>query len=85
MNFVNVGLGNYISYEKISAIVSPDSAPIRRLAQDAKDKGLCIDATYGRRTRAIVVMDNGQVVLSSIQPDTIIGRNGNKKKEKDNG
>ena len=85
MNFVNIGLGNYISYDKISAIVAPESAPIKRLVQEAKDKGTAIDATFGRRTRAVVVMDSGQVVLSSIQPDTIIGRNGNKKKATDNG
>lgn len=85
MNFVNIGLGNYISYDKISAIVAPESAPIKRLVQEAKDKGTAIDATFGRRTRAVVVMDSGQVVLSSIQPETIIGRNGNKKKGADNG
>lgn len=85
MELLNVGLGSFVSYTKVVAIVAPESAPIKRLVQEAKDKGLAIDATFGRRTRAVVVMDSGQVVLSSIQPETIIGRNGNKKKGADNG
>ena len=81
MELLNVGLGSFVSYTKVIAIVAPESAPIKRLVQEAKDKGIAIDATFGRRTRAVVVMDSGQVVLSSIQPDTIIARNSNKKKE----
>ena len=75
MNLISIGLGNFVPYERISAIVAPDSAPVKRIVQEAKDKGICIDATYGRRTRAVLVLDNGQVVLSSIQPETIVGRN----------
>lgn len=75
MNLISIGLGNFVPYERISAIVAPDSAPVKRIVQDAKDKGICIDATYGRRTRAVLVLDNGQVVLSSIQPETLVGRN----------
>ena len=75
MNLISIGLGNFVPYERISAIVAPDSAPVKRIVQEAKDKGVCIDATYGRRTRAVLVLDNGQVVLSSIQPETIVGRN----------
>lgn len=75
MNLISIGLGNFVPYERISAIVAPDSAPVKRIVQEAKDKGTCIDATYGRRTRAVLVLDNGQVVLSSIQPETLVGRN----------
>lgn len=75
MNLLSIGLGNYVPYENISAIVAPDSAPVKRLVQEAKDKLVCIDATYGRRTRAVIVLNSGQVVLSSIQPETIVGRN----------
>lgn len=75
MNLLNIGLGNFVPYENISAIVAPDSSPVKRLVQDAKDKLICIDATYGRRTRAVIILQSGQVVLSSIQPETIVGRN----------
>ena len=75
MNLISIGLGNFVPYERISAIVAPDSAPVKRIVQEAKDKGICIDATYGRRTRSVLVLDNGQVVLSSIQPETLVGRN----------
>lgn len=75
MNLISIGLGNFVPYERISAIVAPDSAPVKRIVQEAKDKGICIDATYGRRTRAVLVLDNGQVVLSSTQPETLVGRN----------
>lgn len=75
MNLISIGLGNFVPYERISAIVAPDSAPVKRIVQEAKDKGICVDATYGRRTRAVLVLDNGQVVLSSIQPETLVGRN----------
>ena len=75
MNLISIGVGNFVPYERISAIVAPDSAPVKRIVQEAKDKGICIDATYGRRTRAVLVLDNGQVVLSSIQPETLVGRN----------
>lgn len=75
MDLLNIGLGNYVPYGRVVAIVAPDSAPVKRLVQDAKDKGTAVDATYGRRTRAVVVMDSGQVVLCSIQPETIVDRN----------
>lgn len=75
MNLLSIGLGNFVPYENISAIVAPDSAPVKRLVQEAKDKLTCIDATYGRRTRAVIILNSGQVVLSSIQPETIVGRN----------
>lgn len=75
LNMVSIGLGNFVPYERIVAIVAPDSAPIKRLVQEAKDKGTAVDATYGRRTRAVIVLDSGQVVLSSIIPETILNRN----------
>lgn len=74
MNFINIGLGNFVSYDRIAAVVAPDSAPVKRLVQEAKDKLICIDATYGRRTRSVIVMDSGQVVLSPIYPETIVNR-----------
>lgn len=71
---INIGFGNMVSANRIVAIVSPDSAPIKRLVQDARDKALTIDATHGRRTRAVIITDTGHVVLSSIQPETIANR-----------
>ena len=74
MKLINIGFGNIVSANRIISIVSPESAPIKRLVQEAKDKGVAIDATYGRRTRAVIVMDSGHVVLSAVQPETVAGR-----------
>ncbi len=74
MQFINIGFGNVVSSNRIISIVSPDSAPIKRLIQEAKDKGTAIDATSGRRTRAVIIMDSGHVVLSAVQPETVAGR-----------
>ncbi len=74
MQLINIGFGNVVSSDRIVAIVSPESAPIKRLVQDAKDSGRAIDATCGRRTRAVIVMDSNHVVLSSVQPETVAGR-----------
>lgn len=74
MKLINIGFGNMVSASKLVAIVSPESAPIKRIIQDARDKGVLIDATYGRRTRAVIVMDSDHVVLSSIQPETVASR-----------
>lgn len=63
-----------VSSSRLIAIVSPESAPIKRIIQEVREKGLLIDATYGRRTRAVIVMDSGHVVLSAIQPETVAGR-----------
>lgn len=71
---INIGFGNMISATKLVAIVSPDSAPIKRMVQDARAKGTLIDATYGRRMRAVVVMDSGHVILSPVQPETVAHR-----------
>ena len=74
MKFVNIGFGNSVATSRIIAVVSPESAPIKRIVQEAKDKGIAIDATCGRRTRAVVIMDSGNVILSAIQAETIVGR-----------
>ena len=74
MKLLNIGFGNMVSAERLVAIVSPDSAPIKRIIQEGRDRGLLIDATYGRRTRAVVVMDSDHVILSAIQPETIANR-----------
>ena len=81
MKLVNIGFGNTIAADKIIAIVSPDSAPIKRMVQEAKDNGTAIDATFGRKTRAVLIMDSGHVILSAIQPETIASRLDNKKIE----
>ena len=71
MKLINIGFGNMVSASRIITIVSPESAPIKRIIQDARDNGVLIDATYGRRTRAVIVMDSGHVILSAIQPETV--------------
>ena len=74
MKLLNIGFGNMISQGRLIAIVSPESAPIKRIITEARDKGSLIDATYGRRTRAVVIMDSGHVILSAILPETVAGR-----------
>ncbi len=74
MKLINIGFGNMVSAGRLVAIVSPESAPIRRIVSDAREKGMLIDATYGRRTRAVIVMDSDHVVLSAIQPETVANR-----------
>ena len=74
MKLINIGFGNMINASKLVAVVSPDSAPIKRIIQESKEKGNLIDATQGRRTRAVIVMDSGHTVLSAIQPETIASR-----------
>lgn len=74
IKLINVGFGNIVAANRVIAIVSPDSAPIRRIVSEAKERGQLIDATYGRRTRAVIVADSGHVVLSAIQPETVANR-----------
>ena len=74
MKLINIGFGHMISASRLITIVSPESAPIKRIIQDAKDKGMLIDATYGRRTRAVIIMDSDHVILSAVQPETVAGR-----------
>lgn len=71
---VNIGFGNIVSANRVIAIVSPESAPIKRIISDAREGGKLIDATYGRRTRAVIITDSGHVVLSAIQPETVANR-----------
>ncbi len=78
MQLINIGFGNLISASRVIAIVSPDSAPMKRLIQDTRDTGKLIDVTCGRKTRAVIITDSDHVILSAIQPETISGRsNGN--------
>ena len=74
MQLINIGFGNTVSANRIVAIVSPESAPRKRIVQEAKESGNAIDATCGRRTRAVVIMDSGHIVLSAVQPETVAGR-----------
>ena len=74
MKLINIGFGNMVSAGRIITIVSPESAPIKRIIQDARESGSLIAATYGRRTRAVIVMDSGHVILSAIQPETVANR-----------
>ena len=74
IKLINIGFGNIVSASRIIAIVSPESAPIKRIIQEAREKGMLIDATYGRRTRAVIVTDSGHIILSAIQPDTVAAR-----------
>ncbi|MCD8174667.1 MAG: DUF370 domain-containing protein [Phascolarctobacterium sp.] len=71
---INIGFGNVAAVNRIVAIVSPESAPIKRIIQETRDDGMLIDATYGRRTRAVIVMDSGHVILSAVQPETMANR-----------
>ena len=74
MKLINIGYGNMVSAGRVVAIVSPESAPIKRMIQDARDGGNLIDATYGRRTRAVIIADSGHIILSAIQPETVSNR-----------
>ena len=74
IKLINIGFGNIVAANRVIAIVSPESAPIKRIITDARERGELVDATYGRRTRAVMVMDSGHVVLSSIQPETVANR-----------
>ena len=74
IQLINIGFGNIVSANRVVAIVSPESAPIKRIITDARERGQLVDATYGRRTRAVIIMDSSHVVLSSIQPETVANR-----------
>lgn len=81
MRLINIGFGNMISSERLLSVVSPDSAPIKRLVQEAKDRAMLIDASFGRKTRAVIVMDTDHVVLSAITPEAIAKRLADKEGE----
>lgn len=76
---INIGFGNMVAVGRVVAIVSPDSAPIRRIMMEARERGELVDATYGRRTRAVIIADSGHILLSAIQPETIANRFMNQK------
>ncbi|MBQ2152173.1 MAG: DUF370 domain-containing protein [Acutalibacteraceae bacterium] len=71
MKMINIGFGNSVAAERIVSVVSPDSAPIKRMVQDARDKGRLIDASYGRKSRSVIFTDSDHIILSAVQPDTI--------------
>ena len=74
MQMINIGYGNMVSAARVIAVIAPDSAPVKRLIQESRDKGTLIDATYGRKTRAVIVMDSGHIVLSSLITETLAAR-----------
>lgn len=81
MRLINIGFGNIVSASRLVAIVSPESAPIRRIIQEARDRGMLIDATYGRRTRAVLITDSDHIILSAVQPETVANRLNSKETE----
>ena len=76
MKLINIGFGNMVSSSRVLTIVSPESAPIKRIVQEAKDRSMLVDATYGRKTKAVILMDTDHVILSAIQPESIAARAG---------
>lgn len=74
MKLINIGFGNMVSASRLVAIVSPESAPVKRIMQDARKRGSLIDATYGRRTRAVIITDSDHIILSAVQPETVANR-----------
>lgn len=74
MKLINIGFGNVVLSDRIVAVISPESAPVKRIIREAEEKGKLVNATYGRRTRAVVVTDSDHIVLSALQPETIAGR-----------
>lgn len=81
IKLINIGFGNLVSAHRLVAIVAPESAPIKRIIQEARDRGMLIDATYGRRTRAVVITDSDHVILSAVQPETVAHRLSDKTEE----
>ncbi|MCD8180510.1 MAG: DUF370 domain-containing protein [Firmicutes bacterium] len=81
MKLINIGFGNMVNAERVVAVVSPESAPIKRIMRDAEDKGNLINATYGRRTRAVIVTDSDHIILSALQTETVAGRLGGEANE----
>lgn len=71
MKLINIGFGNLVNAEKVMAVVNPDAAPIKRLVTKAKEEGTAVDATQGRRTKAVIILDNGTILLSALQPETV--------------
>ena len=74
MRLINIGFGNMVSASRLIAIVSPESAPIKRMVQEARERGVLVDATYGRRTRAVLITDSDHIIPSALQPETVASR-----------
>ena len=74
MKLINIGFGNMVSANRLIAVVSPESAPIKRMVQEARERGNLVDASYGRRTRAVLITDSDHIILSALQPETLAGR-----------
>lgn len=74
MKLINIGFGNMVSAQRLLTVISPDSAPVKRLIQEARDRGMLIDASYGRKTRSVLIMDTDHVILSGLEPKNIAGR-----------
>ncbi|MED1872750.1 extracellular matrix/biofilm regulator RemA [Brevibacillus borstelensis] len=83
IKLINIGFGNSVNANRIISIVSPESAPIKRIIQEARDRNMLVDATYGRRTRAVIITDSDHVILSAVQPETVAQRLTNKDDESD--
>ncbi|HZG15651.1 MAG TPA: DUF370 domain-containing protein [Candidatus Bathyarchaeia archaeon] len=83
IKLINIGFGNIVNANRIISIVSPESAPIKRIIQEARDRSMLVDATYGRRTRAVIITDSDHVILSAVQPETVAQRLSNKDDESD--
>lgn len=81
MRLVNIGFGNMVSAQRLISVIGPDSAPVKRMIQEAREGGSLIDATYGRKTRAVLIMDSGHIILSALQPETVSARLGGKETE----
>ena len=82
MKLINIGFGSLIAASRLLAIVSPDSAPVKRVVQEAKERGMLIDASYGHKTKAVILMDTDHVILSALEPETISQRMQDKQEEK---
>lgn len=83
MKFINIGFGNMVSAQRLLSVISPDSAPVKRLVQEARDRGMLIDASYGRKTKSVLIMDTDHVILSALEPKTIANRAGSEEEEED--
>lgn len=83
MKLINIGFGNLVSSARVLAIVSPDSAPIKRIVQEARDRSMLVDASFGRKTKSVILMDTDHVVLSAIAPEIIAGRMGGRQEALD--
>ena len=83
MKLVNIGFGNMVSVQRLLTVISPDAAPVKRLIQEARDRGMLIDASYGRKTKSVLVMDTDHVILSYLEPKTIAARISNSEEEEE--